>query len=124
MEGRFWLRTGYVALPIMSLPHQRYLELDRPEFSSLYRTVPWGAQQKKARTLMRAFFKFGSPGQARTADLVINSHPLYRLSYRGIEAANHTVTRLLGQPVVPKTFSRRCRAVARFSMLVAKDRRM
>ena len=27
----------------------------------------------------------GSPGRARTADLVINSHPLYRLSYRGIE---------------------------------------
>ncbi len=27
---------------------------------------------------------FGSPGQARTADLVINSHPLYQLSYRGI----------------------------------------
>ena len=26
----------------------------------------------------------GSPGRARTADLVINSHPLYRLSYRGI----------------------------------------
>lgn len=24
-----------------------------------------------------------SPGQTRTADLVINSHPLYRLSYRG-----------------------------------------
>jgi len=28
----------------------------------------------------------GSPGRARTADLVINSHPLYRLSYRGREA--------------------------------------
>ena len=28
--------------------------------------------------------KCGSPGRARTADLVINSHPLYRLSYRGI----------------------------------------
>lgn len=27
---------------------------------------------------------FGSPGRARTADLVINSHPLYRLSYRGM----------------------------------------
>jgi hypothetical protein len=26
----------------------------------------------------------GSPGRARTADLVINSHPLYQLSYRGI----------------------------------------
>ena len=29
----------------------------------------------------------GSPGRARTADLVINSHPLYRLSYRGITSA-------------------------------------
>lgn len=28
--------------------------------------------------------QFGSPGRARTADLVVNSHPLYRLSYRGI----------------------------------------
>jgi hypothetical protein len=26
---------------------------------------------------------FGSSGRARTADLVINSHPLYQLSYRG-----------------------------------------
>jgi hypothetical protein len=25
-----------------------------------------------------------SPGRTRTSDLVINSHPLYRLSYRGI----------------------------------------
>jgi hypothetical protein len=43
------------------------------------------------KTAMRRSFQisvfnrdFGSPGQARTADLVINSHPLYRLSYRGI----------------------------------------
>ena len=27
---------------------------------------------------------YGSPGRARTADLVINSHPLYQLSYRGM----------------------------------------
>lgn len=27
---------------------------------------------------------YGSPGRTRTADLMINSHPLYRLSYRGI----------------------------------------
>lgn len=26
----------------------------------------------------------GSPARTRTADLVVNSHPLYRLSYRGI----------------------------------------
>ena len=26
----------------------------------------------------------GSPGEARTPDLVVNSHPLYLLSYRGI----------------------------------------
>jgi hypothetical protein len=33
---------------------------------------------------MQGFLLFGSPGRARTADLMINSHPLYRLSYRGI----------------------------------------
>ena len=27
----------------------------------------------------------GSPGRARTADLVINSHPLYQLSYAGMQ---------------------------------------
>ena len=26
----------------------------------------------------------GSSGRARTADLVVNSHPLYQLSYRGM----------------------------------------
>ena len=29
-------------------------------------------------------YEIGSPGRARTADPVINSHLLYRLSYRGI----------------------------------------
>ena len=33
---------------------------------------------------MQGFLIFGSPGRARTADLMINSHPLYRLSYRGL----------------------------------------
>ncbi len=32
----------------------------------------------------RSHIKYGSPGRARTADLMINSHPLYRLSYRGM----------------------------------------
>lgn|GEM_PF-3955761 len=32
----------------------------------------------------RAWFKFGSPGRTRTADQVVNSHPLYLLSYRGM----------------------------------------
>ncbi len=26
----------------------------------------------------------GSPGRTRTADKVVNSHPLYQLSYRGL----------------------------------------
>jgi hypothetical protein len=30
--------------------------------------------------------KSGSPGGTRTPDLVINSHPLYQLSYRGSNA--------------------------------------
>ena len=29
-------------------------------------------------------FKFGSPNWARTSDIMINSHALYRLSYGGI----------------------------------------
>jgi hypothetical protein len=29
----------------------------------------------------------GSPGRTRTSDMVINSHPLYQLSYRGSTGA-------------------------------------
>ena len=34
---------------------------------------------------------FGSPGRARTADPVINSHLLYRLSYRGKDISSLTL---------------------------------
>lgn len=34
--------------------------------------------------LYENYSKNGSPGRTRTADPVINSHLLYRLSYRGI----------------------------------------
>ena len=37
--------------------------------------------EKKLGCIAAAFI---SPGQTRTADLVVNSHPLYRLSYRGM----------------------------------------
>ena len=30
------------------------------------------------------FLYNGSPGRTRTADQMVNSHPLYRLSYRGV----------------------------------------
>ena len=40
------------------------------------------SQNKKA-PLYGALFS-GSPGRTRTANLVVNSHPLCRLSYRGI----------------------------------------
>ena len=40
--------------------------------------------RKKAITKVIAFF--GSPRRARTIDIVINSHALYRLSYWGINA--------------------------------------
>ena len=41
-------------------------------------------KKKALHISMQGFLIFGSPGRARTADLMINSHPLYRLSYRGI----------------------------------------
>jgi hypothetical protein len=45
-----------------------------------------GGKNKKAYIAVSLFerFRIGSPGRARTADPVINSHLLYRLSYRGI----------------------------------------
>ncbi len=46
---------------------------------------------------MWTLFLFGSSGRARTADLVINSHPLYQLSYRGIGTAHVTDVMNVGQ---------------------------
>ena len=45
------------------------------------------SRHKKSRYKCSGFFRFGSPRRARTADPVINSHLLYRLSYRGITRA-------------------------------------
>ncbi len=43
-------------------------------------------EAKKSPKIKSGFHsEIGSSGRARTADLVINSHPLYRLSYRGIK---------------------------------------
>ena len=39
---------------------------------------------KKKKTIVDGLFLFGSPNWARTSDIMINSHALYRLSYRGI----------------------------------------
>ncbi len=54
-----------------------------------WRTGPWAGCRSCAlwKHAARADFGNGSPGRARTADPVINSHLLYRLSYRGIEGA-------------------------------------
>lgn len=42
------------------------------------------ASTKKPAAEAPGFFvDVGSPERTRTSDLVINSHPLYRLSYRG-----------------------------------------
>ncbi len=48
----------------------------------------------------------GSPGRTRTSDMVVNSHPLYRLSYRGVYSAEERFiakTRAAGNaaPIVP-----------------------
>ena len=55
--------------------------------------MPYSTEIYKCETKMTDKLRFfqvqqrcknkNSPGQTRTADLVINSHPLYQLSYRG-----------------------------------------
>ena len=53
--------------------------------ASVARVVPAGrGGQKKRAPDFRLTPSFSSPTRTRTSDLVINSHPLYRLSYRGI----------------------------------------
>jgi hypothetical protein len=56
----------------------------------------WGAllgrsptQRKRAWLKQPSPSVIGSLGRARTADLVINSHPLYRLSYQGSVKGRH-----------------------------------
>lgn len=43
------------------------------------------ADEKRKAGLWPAFAEHGSPRRTRTADPVINSHLLYRLSYRGVD---------------------------------------
>ena len=43
-----------------------------------------------------AFLKTGSPSRTRTYNLVVNSHPLCRLSYRGAEIPNKIFLAFLG----------------------------
>ena len=45
------------------------------------------AEKQKKNTTLRWCSFFGSPNWARTSDIMINSHALYRLSYRGILTA-------------------------------------
>jgi hypothetical protein len=46
------------------------------------------SMKKGASLIWLAPWIFGSPARTRTTDMVINSHPLYRLSYWG---TNETV---------------------------------
>jgi hypothetical protein len=42
------------------------------------------AKKKPSALRLTAFLRYGSPGRTRTSDQLVNSQPLYRLSYRGI----------------------------------------
>jgi hypothetical protein len=45
---------------------------------------------EQGQNLTKTLTLTGSPGRTRTADQVINSHLLYRLSYRGMSGAYTT----------------------------------
>ena len=46
-------------------------------------------------------FSTGSPGRTRTSDMVVNSHPLYQLSYRGSWPAPGCLGRVIFNPIGP-----------------------
>src|SRR5262249_31591212 len=41
-------------------------------------------KKKPPEAPLTAFLRYGSPGRTRTSDQLVNSQPLYRLSYRGM----------------------------------------
>ena len=56
---------------------------------------------------LKSLLECGSLGRARTADLMINSHPLYRLSYQGMRRNLKTIP--LGGQVYLVIFFIRCK---------------
>src|SRR3990167_8442267 len=64
----------------------------------LFRSAPLVPHESLVTSeyFVRSHTVYGSPGRARTADLMINSHPLYRLSYRGIDEDDKSIF-LFGQ---------------------------
>ena len=40
-------------------------------------------KKKPSEVILTAFSRYSSPGRTRTSDQLVNSQPLYRLSYRG-----------------------------------------
>ncbi len=55
--------------------------------------ILWDNDPSMGQQLSESRYKLlniGSPGRTRTADKVVNSHPLYQLSYRGmVEIRRH-----------------------------------
>ena len=78
----------------MRITHQNKVTHQIPSLKTVHRTVFFtladqptdiyrGNKRKKRATKWLLVF-FGSPNWARTSDIMINSHALYRLSYGGI----------------------------------------
>jgi hypothetical protein len=67
--------------------------------------LPATTNQKLKRGFKTPFFVSGSPGRTRTAGQVVNSHPLYLLSYRGMLLQNAYVIKIESY-CIAKSFAR------------------
>ena len=94
-SSRIWLpgpaRWGRCSSPvgclIRAIGQTRAVRFHQP-----VRRLYLSSEQKKASGL-RPLHEYGSPGRTRTSDQLINSQPLYQLSYRGMVRGG-----ILGQP--------------------------
>ncbi len=80
-------RSGVFSLTVRLLKWAEKCLQFTTTYQSILLSISLGesAGNKKGPALLQALDFIGSPRRTRTADPVINSHLLYRLSYRGIE---------------------------------------
>jgi hypothetical protein len=92
--GQAQCKLGYYGRNVLF--RLRNLPSDSCRGTSVYRFSSYSSAESSLRvlharypelkkgTIKAPFFNSGSPGRTRTCNLVVNSHPLCRLSYRGM----------------------------------------
>jgi hypothetical protein len=91
-----------------STKHSYFLPRLLSSISALWLSLGYPFEKRGVGLISQPLVFSGSPGRTRTADQVVNSHPLYLLSYRGVSRSRRislqTAALFLLQPVYYSVF--------------------